>query len=45
VPYHFHTIAIAIGQRAPANSLRSSIWRRQGEQWQMVFHQGTFIQQ
>ncbi|WP_350602852.1 DUF4440 domain-containing protein [Pseudoalteromonas sp. SMN1298-MNA-CIBAN-0114] len=22
-------------------SLRMSLWRKQGEQWQMVFHQGT----
>ncbi|MGF6129552.1 hypothetical protein QF019_004780 [Pseudomonas frederiksbergensis] len=41
VTYRCHNIAI--GQRSPANSLRSSIWRRQDEQWQMVFHQGTFI--
>ena len=24
-----------------SHSLRSSIWRREGEQWQMIFHQGT----
>ena len=23
------------------STLRSSIWRRQGETWQLVFHQGT----
>ncbi|MCP8967783.1 DUF4440 domain-containing protein [Ectobacillus ponti] len=23
------------------HTLRSSIWKRTGEQWQMVFHQGT----
>ena len=40
VTYHCHTVAG--GQRVPADSLRSSVWRRQGEQWQMVFHQGTF---
>lgn len=39
VTYHCHTVAG--GQRVPADSLRSSVWRRQGEQWQMVFHQGT----
>ncbi|SDS56863.1 nuclear transport factor 2 family protein [Pseudomonas prosekii] len=43
VTYRCHNIAI--GQRSPANSLRSSIWRKQGEQWQMVFHQGTFAPQ
>ncbi|PZW96354.1 hypothetical protein DFS28_106251 [Pseudomonas sp. 478] len=41
VTYQCHTVAI--DQRSPANSLRSSIWRKQGEQWQMVFHQGTFL--
>ncbi len=25
----------------PSYSLRSSIWRFDGEKWQMVFHQGT----
>jgi len=25
----------------PAHTLRSSVWRRRGEQWQMVFHQAT----
>jgi hypothetical protein len=25
----------------PAISLRSSLWRKHGEHWQMVFHQGT----
>jgi len=33
VTYRCHTNA--------GNSLRSSIWRKQEEQWQMVFHQGT----
>ncbi|MBK5352581.1 nuclear transport factor 2 family protein [Pseudomonas sp. TH41] len=41
VTYHCHTISI--GQHSPANSLRSSIWRHQDEQWRMVFHQGTFL--
>lgn len=26
---------------APRRSMRSSIWRRLGDRWQMVFHQGT----
>ncbi|MDZ5433423.1 DUF4440 domain-containing protein [Pseudomonas fluorescens] len=26
-----------------SRSLRSSIWRKQNEQWQMLFHQGTPI--
>ncbi|MGE8152962.1 DUF4440 domain-containing protein [Pseudomonas vancouverensis] len=33
VTYHCHS--------ATNNSLRSSIWRKQDEQWQMFFHQGT----
>ncbi|MHC8404217.1 MULTISPECIES: nuclear transport factor 2 family protein [unclassified Pseudomonas] len=33
----------SIDQRRPANSLRSSIWQMQREQWKMVFHQGTKI--
>jgi len=28
---------------SPTHSLRSSIWRLSGEQWRMVFHQGTPI--
>lgn len=35
VTYQCHTAA--------SNSRRSSIWRKQDEQWQMVFHQGTFF--
>ncbi|WP_374351110.1 DUF4440 domain-containing protein [Chitinimonas sp.] len=26
---------------APTHSLRSSLWRRRGVEWRMVFHQGT----
>ena len=29
------------GEDETHHSLRSSIWRRNGGQWQMVFHQGT----
>lgn len=43
VTYHCHTGAV--DQRMPADNLRSSVWRRHGEQWQMVFHQGTFCGQ
>jgi hypothetical protein len=35
VTYRCHTAA--------SNSLRSSIWHKQEDQWQMVFHQGTCI--
>jgi hypothetical protein len=31
------------GHPGAVHSLRSSIWRNRGEQWQMVFHQGTLI--
>jgi hypothetical protein len=37
VTYRCHTAA--------GNSLRSSIWRKQAEAWQMVFHQGTWVSQ
>ena len=33
----------ADGQRAAADSLRSSIWKLREARWQMVFHQGTAI--
>ena len=29
------------GDPDPRYSLRSSLWKKNGEQWQMVFHQGT----
>ena len=38
VTYHCHN-------NSSADSLRSSIWHKQGEKWQMVFHQGTFLPQ
>ncbi len=28
-----------------AVSLRSSIWKRYGDEWQMTFHQGTKVQE
>lgn len=31
----------APGAEGVTQSLRSSIWRRQGNRWQLVFHQGT----
>jgi hypothetical protein len=37
VTYHCHAATIG--------SLRSSIWRKRGEQWETVFHQGTMISQ
>ena len=45
-----HDIALATyrcgtesGDGVESFSLRSSIWRRQSDSWQMVFHQGTKI--
>ena len=29
------------GETGPRHTLRSSIWLRFGDRWQMVFHQGT----
>lgn len=37
----YRTLKEAIGDRIQAN--RSSIWRKTGGGWQMVFHQGTPI--
>jgi hypothetical protein len=41
VTYHCH--AANLGQDCTIGSLRSSIWRKRGEQWEMVFHQGTMV--
>ena len=30
-----------VGEDQPAETLRSSIWQRQGDGWQVIFHQGT----
>lgn len=43
VTYHCHVETL--GQQRSIGSLRSSIWRKQDEQWQMVFHQGTLLSQ
>ena len=32
---------VALATYRTPNSLRSSIWRREGENWRIVFHQGT----
>ena len=34
-------IATRRGGEAALSSLRSSIWRREGREWRMCFHQGT----
>jgi hypothetical protein len=34
---------IGVDRRASPFSLRSSIWRKNGETWQIVFHQGTSV--
>jgi hypothetical protein len=41
VTYHCQNMDMARG--VTVNTLRSSIWRKQGEQWHMVFHQGTIL--
>jgi len=30
---------------APREALRSSIWKREGTEWKMAFHQGTMIEE
>jgi hypothetical protein len=30
-----------VGEDQPAETLRSSIWQRRGDGWQIIFHQGT----
>ncbi|PTR22579.1 MULTISPECIES: DUF4440 domain-containing protein [unclassified Pseudomonas] len=39
----YHCYVDSHGHPGAVHSLRSSIWRNRGEQWQMVFHQGTLI--
>jgi hypothetical protein len=34
---------IGVDRQASLFSLRSSIWRNNGETWQIVFHQGTSV--
>jgi hypothetical protein len=34
---------IGVDRQASPFSLRSSIWRNNGETWQIVFHQGTSV--
>lgn len=41
VTYRGHRVATM--QRPASDSLRSSIWRLRGGQWQMQFHQGTAL--
>lgn len=35
------TADVALATYRTSGSLRSSIWRREGEDWRIVFHQGT----
>ncbi len=43
----FHVLPVApdvaLATYRTGRSLRSSLWRREGETWQIVFHQGTPI--
>ncbi|HEV7775887.1 MAG TPA: nuclear transport factor 2 family protein [Luteibacter sp.] len=41
VTYRGHRFATP--ERPGARSLRSSIWRRRDDRWQMLFHQGTAL--
>jgi len=34
---------VALATYRTPNSLRSSVWRREGEFWRIVFHQGTTV--
>jgi len=34
---------VALATYRTGKSLRSSVWRREGERWRIVFHQGTPI--
>jgi len=34
---------VALATYRTGASLRSSLWRREGEQWRIVFHQGTVV--
>lgn len=37
----FETASVPKTQQTKRKALRSSLWKREGEQWQMIFHQGT----
>ncbi len=52
-PYNFNVVTLAedvylltyfLRQEADM-SLRSSIWKKSGEQWQILFHQGTIVKE
>ncbi|MCC5601361.1 DUF4440 domain-containing protein [Nostoc favosum] len=34
-----------ISGEQPVNSLRSSIWKLNNDQWKMIFHQGTLVRE
>lgn len=37
----YRSVARGDGSRPDLHSLRSSIWRRNGDRWQLFYHQGT----
>ncbi len=37
------TADVALATYRTEGSLRSSIWRREGDRWRIIFHQGTAI--
>jgi len=39
----YHCQNVDVDRNVTVNTLRSSIWRKQAEQWQMFFHQGTLL--
>jgi hypothetical protein len=39
----YESIAVTKQRKDPLPSLRSSIWRRTSDRWEIVFHQGTIV--
>jgi len=37
----YETISIPKNDTLERKALRSSLWKKEGEQWQIIFHQGT----
>ncbi|MCA3244341.1 MAG: DUF4440 domain-containing protein [Alphaproteobacteria bacterium] len=41
VQVNFESFTIPRNQTEPRAALRSSLWKKEGNHWQMIFHQGT----
>jgi len=41
IQINFETYSIPRNETKLRAALRSSLWKKQGNQWQMIFHQGT----